>query len=148
MTPTRGRLLGLVVEGFEVHYDPDAYGTAWAVGVFSSRRIMVGPSWLILPPREKQALLLHEAAHLRGHHMLARVLFATLLFPLVWTPVGHWFGARQELAADAFVVKKGYGADLLRFLRRCPRASGGDYYPGFGRRAAAIEREIRHAATA
>jgi len=141
--PAPGRILGLVVEGFEVYYDPGTDQFAHAAGLFGTRRIVVGPRWLLLPPRQKWALLLHESAHLRAHHLLERILFATVALPLLWTPVGRWFGGRQELQADAFVCRRGYGVDMLQFLVCWPRGSDGDYYPGFARRTAAIEQRLR-----
>jgi len=104
---------------------------------FGMRRgwIGVGEGWYELTSRERHAVLLHEEAHLRGHHLLWRLL----LLPLIWTPWAKALAVRQELEADAFAAEQGYGVDLLRVIRRYP---SGHYYPTKHERITHLEAAI------
>ena len=133
-----GRLLGLVVHGVEVYYDPDTEQLAHAVGVWWRKRIVVGPIWWTLHRRERYAILLHEAGHCRRYHLEVRLLW----LPLFWTEFAARLCRQQELAADAFVAEQGYGADLLAALRRLETVPG-TFYPSHEERYAALERRIK-----
>lgn len=139
--PSAGRMLGLVVSGFEVEFDPDTEQLAQAIGVGRWRRIVVGPRWFGLYRRERYAILLHEAGHLLHHHLALRLL----ALPLYWTGFGQRFAVRQELQADAFVAQQGYGADLLAVLIKVP-VTRGPFYPDFDERTRALTRAIKERA--
>lgn len=138
-----GRVLGLTAAGFEVFYDPHTTQVAHAAGIGRWRRIIVGSAYFFLPAGMRHAVLLHEAGHLRSHHLLQRIAW----LPLCWTARARAHAAAHELEADAFVAEQGYGADLLSFVQRFDR--GGEFYPDVKDRCAALQkclRETGHAA--
>ncbi len=128
-----GRLLGLVVHGFEVYYDPNTDQLAHAAGLFRRKRLVVGPIWWNLRSRERHAVLLHEVGHCIYRHLEVRVA----LIPLFWTAWVARLAQRQELQADAFVREQGYGADLMAVLRRY-ESEQGEFYPSIDERAAVL----------
>lgn len=108
--------------GIPLRHDPDV-PLAQAHG-FGLKRGWIGVSHAFyrLTGREQRAVLLHEEAHLRGHHLIKRLL----LLPLYNTRWGMALAVRQELAADAFCARQGFGAELLAVIRRYP---SGHFYP-------------------
>jgi len=100
--------------GIEIVEDQQSEEIAEAKSFPWRKRIIVGPRWFFLPPREQHVVLCHEAEHCRRNHFLMRLL----VLPLCWTRFGTAIAHRHEYEADAFVVEQGYGVDLLRFLGR------------------------------
>lgn len=98
--------------GIPVRFDPNQKTICESRGLGFLKKVFVGPAFLAFPPREQQALLLHEVGHCKLRHLEKRIV--ALLTP--------WRTARvcreQEFEADRFAAGCGYGADLARaFLR-------------------------------
>jgi len=121
--------------GIPLRHDPTVH-LAQAHG-FGLKRGWIGVShdFFKLPAREQRAIELHEEAHLRHHHFAKRLAF----LPLYWTPWGLQLAIAQELEADAFCARAGFGAELLAVIRRYP---SGHFYPDKPRRIAALEQLI------
>lgn len=85
---------------------------------FWIKRVYVGSVYRSLTPRQREAVVTHEVAHIGGHDTLWRML--ALLFP----PVMPWLCRRQEFAADAFAKDRGYGPPLIEVLRTLPEDCG------------------------
>ncbi len=117
--------------GIPLKHDPTVH-LAQAHGIGRRGWIGVSDAFFLLTGREQRAVLLHEEAHLRGHHLVKRLLF----LPLFWTPWGMKLAVKQELEADAFAASCGFGAELLRVVRRYP---SGHYYPDKNARIAHLE---------
>lgn len=71
--------------------------------------------WEQLPPRELEAVLLHEASHIRRRHSLERLAMELLKAALWWNPF-VWLAARrlvevEEYEADSDVLASGYALD-------------------------------------
>ena len=95
-----------------IRLDPEYGGHAYTKGFWPWRRIFVGHSFVLLPDREQQAVLLHEVGHRVLWHIERRLLHR-LIFGVCTD-----YLQRQELEADAYVARRGYGADLAKVLRR------------------------------
>lgn len=100
--------------GIPVRYDASEDGVASCSGIWPGYWINVGPGWLGLPQRQKDAVLMHEAAHVRLWHIEIRML----LLPLSWMSFVQRIMDRQEEAADRFVVEQGLGVELLEVLSK------------------------------
>lgn len=111
MAPTTTNCLGIPVV-----YDVSMNTISEARGMWRWRKIFVGPAFLAFPPREQQAILLHEVGHLKLRH-LERRLFAALLL-IFWPPSLARLCVAQEFEADRFARGCGYGADLARAFAR------------------------------
>ncbi len=109
---------------------------AKASGFFFNRRIVIGPAFYGLPKRQQDAVLAHEEGHCRGWHFELRLL----MLPLFWTRWAQKLAIRQELAADAYAVQRGFGVELLHFLAH---DSGGEFYPCPALRARVLRRRIK-----
>jgi len=98
------------------------------------RPVILLPRDSVLWPRDRlEAVLLHEAAHIRRHDSLAQ-MFSLFVCALYWPNPLVWFGARAmcreaEMAADDAVIVAGvkpsaYAGELLQlaseFLARGP----------------------------
>ena len=136
--PAPGRIPDLTVDGFEVRFDPHTKQVAEARGVWRGRHVAVGRAWVFLSPAERMAVLLHEAGHLKHHHLVVRVLW----IPLFWTRWAARMAARQELQADTHCAKQGYGDDLLRFVVRCTIGAS-VFYPGFNERVLNLQQRTK-----
>lgn len=98
--------------GIPVRYDAHLKIISDSRGIWRWQEIVVGPLFTAFPPREQQAILLHEAGHCKMRHVEHRLL--ALLAP--WTIPR--LCREQEFAADRFAAECGFGADLARaFLR-------------------------------
>lgn len=86
-------------------------------GIWRWKKIVVGPPFTRFPPREQQAILLHEVGHAKLKHVEQRLLAAwkIILAPLAFARLA----VQQEHQADAFARGCGYGPDLARALARC-----------------------------
>ena len=124
--------------GIPVRYDPDTEHVACARGLWPWKKIIVGEQWFHLTHHEQIAILLHEVKHCLGFHLEIRLL----LLPLWRWGMVERLTHRQELAADAFTVRYGFGPALLSFLSR-PQRSGGVYYPTFDDRRAHLMLRIK-----
>lgn len=101
------------VLGIPVRFDARLRVISDSRGLWRWKEIVIGPAFTGFPPREQQAILLHEAGHCKLRHLEAR-LSAMLFAP--WTLFA--LCRTQEFAADRFAAECGYGPDLARaFLR-------------------------------
>lgn len=123
------------VLGIPVIFDPRITSGAEARGLWPFKRIAVGPSWYVLPPEERVAVLFHEVHHCRAMHMEARVLLLPLL--LVVPRVIERVCRRQELAADRFAAAHGWAAHLAAMLKRAGQAQT-YFYPSSDERIRAL----------
>ncbi len=117
--------------GIKVVVDPASRLIADARGFWPFKRIALGTPWFYLPERQRQAVLYHEAAHVRRWHMEKRFLALPLLFlrPLV----ARALCAEQECEADRFAAEAGLGAELAAVLKKFP-PEGGAFYPALDER--------------
>lgn len=132
--------------GVPVVFDFDSDAMARARGVWPFKRIVVGPLFLDLAPREQMAVLLHEAGHCIHLHMEQRLLW----LPLFWTERVARMAQDQEIEADAFAATEGYGAELAHVICRYHHDDG-TYYPPIEQRVDHLMKRIRerlHAAAA
>lgn len=97
--------------GIRVAYKPKAKCIAESRGLWPFQRIIVGPLFLSFPPREQEAILIHEVAHCKMRHLEARILN---LWMLVYPPLLRKLCVEQEHDADRYVRSLGYGSDLAR----------------------------------
>lgn len=117
--------------GIPVVADGASPWIADARGFWPLKRIVVGWRWFCLSEREREAVLLHEAAHCLRWHMEKRLLYLPLLF--LRPAVAKALCAKQECEADWFAAKVGYGAELAAVLKRFP-PEGGAFYPSLDER--------------
>lgn len=97
-------------------------------GIWPFKRIVVRPDFHRFPPREQQAILMHEAAHCLAFHSEKRLL------RLVLWPFGIAAYCReQEFIADRFVKECGFGADLARAFSRLS-GDAGPFHPSTAER--------------
>lgn len=150
------------VLGVACAYDERYRGLSETRGFWIFKKIVFGPAFTRLTPREKQAVLLHEAGHAKMNHAEKRIL------PMAWACVTHpvmlfrvlaardeqiakleWdrflsssgmdrFAQSQEYQADNFAAQCGYGADLAQVFLRF--GSSGNLHPSLQSR---IERLFR-----
>ncbi len=104
------------VLGIPVEYREGYGGISEARGIGRWERIVVGPKFLCFPPREQQALLLHEVGHRKLKHLEKRLRKLWLLF------ISPRSLARlcieQEYEADRFVRACGFGMELAQAFMR------------------------------
>lgn len=123
------------VLGIPTVFDPEFLRIAEARGVVR-HRIVIGPRFLRLPLDERTAILYHEAAHVLRLHMLKRLAVVPLL--LLGFDFPRRLARAQEMEADAFAARFGYGSAMARFLRRIPEIDS-IFYPSHAERVAALE---------
>ena len=109
---------GAEIRGIPVVHDPQTQDVAHAAGIWPLKRIVVGSGWFALDAPMQAAVLMHEVYHCRALHMEIR----WLLLPLCWTKWAQNIGRQQELDADAYAAKEGYGKELLHFVMLHPLA--------------------------
>lgn len=102
--------------GIPVRYDPRMARLSDSRGLGPWKRITVGPAWLALTDREKGAILLHEAGHVKLRHLEKRI---ARLWLLLWRPsrLAEYCRA-QEHEADAYAALCGYGLELAMIFSR------------------------------
>ena len=124
--------------GIRIVIDRQMTRIADSRGVWPFKRIAVGLRWFALPDKERSAVLYHEAGHCKLFHLEKRILMLIGLFvrPAL---VREWAQA-QELEADEFAAKHGYGVELLRVIERFRGESDGMFYPSFEERAQRLRR--------
>ena len=103
------------VLGIPIVYKPKLKKIAESRGIGPWKKICIGPSFFGFPPREQQAILLHEVGHCKLKHLEKRLANLWLIFrPALLAELCK----RQEFEADRYAAGCGYGADLARaFLR-------------------------------
>ncbi len=102
--------------GVRVAYDPKAKFISDSRGIGPWKKVVVGPLFLRFPPREQQAILLHEVGHCKLFHVEHRL---AKLWLLLWKPSKlRQLCIDHEYQADAFVRSCGYGADLATAFAR------------------------------
>ena len=130
-------LAGMLITGgvaawrLRSHLRPRPVGDEWFAGYRVVRNQQVATPYAAfgriylptdLPPALARTALLHEAAHLRNHHLPERLLLlvgscALWFHPLTWWYV-CWLSNAQEFEADAAVVRevpvRTYGRQLLQ----------------------------------
>lgn len=103
-------------------------------GLLRWKKIVVGPEFLQFPPREQQAILLHEVGHCKLRHLEKRLLALWRIFsPRRLAELC----IRQEFEADRFAHGCGYGPDLARAFQRV-RASDSPLHPPIAERIARL----------
>lgn len=102
--------------GVRVTYSEKQRVIADSRGLGRFRRVVVGPAFFLFPPREQQAILLHEVAHCKMKHLEQRMRSLWMVFvrPLKLRDLC----IEQEHAADRFVAGCGFGPDLARAFGR------------------------------
>lgn len=101
--------------GIPVVYDPGMALIADSRGIWRWKTIFVGPTLMQFPPREQQAIILHEVGHCKLRHVERRIL---ALWRIFWPPALLRLCVLQELQADRFAAGCGYGPDLARVFAR------------------------------
>lgn len=90
---------------------------AFAGGVIDKKIIVSKPLRKLLSPEEYNAVLLHEAGHLKMSHPIKRVILSSILRSLYILPsrkdIWRKFRLLTELAADEFAVKTGVRPAIL-----------------------------------
>lgn len=123
--------------GIPVVYDPGMSGTiSDSRGLWRWKKIFVGPSLRAFPPREQQALLIHEVGHCKMFHLERRLLWACVL--IFWPPALARYCKTQEHQADLFTAHCGYGPDLARAFMRLRSDGGGPLHPSTSERIARL----------
>ena len=125
--------------GIPICVDLGSHLMADSRGIWWWKKIVLGASWFNLESTQKQAVLLHEAAHCLKFHLEKRLLAIPLLFlrPAFATEIAM----RQEIEADRFAAERGFGVELLSVLSKF--SHGGQFYPTFKEREAALVRIIK-----
>lgn len=150
-------------EGVPVEFSPFHPHVADARGFWWNKRIVVGPTFMKLDPRTQASLLFHEVRHCKGFHIEQRVAGLVLLgLPAALLPLqiviallafgAMWFlvsklGESQELAADEFAAERGYGVELLAWIRKQGPLEM-PFYPDFETRCKELEKRIKERADA
>jgi len=129
--------------GYAVRYIAECRYVALAL-MFPVKHIVVGPSWFLLSGGEQWAVLLHEAGHLERNHFWKRLLWV----PICWTKRAERMAQLQELEADHYVIRKGYGMELLRFFTRSLSLPQGDFHPDISVRYLYVEEQLKNAQSA
>lgn len=111
--------------GIPVLYKPDLRVISDTFGFWKWKVIRVGPGFITgLRAREKQAVLMHEAGHVKLFHLERRILN---LWRAFWFPSLVAYCREQEFEADRFAAAAGYGLDLAIFFRKIERCGQHKY---------------------
>lgn len=124
------------VLGIPVYLDRGFKHVCKATGLWRWKRIVVGPLLWRLTERERQAVLIHEAAHCKLFHLEKRILWAwlALFAPRKLMEMCY----EQEYQADRYAAAAGYGLDLVAFFNKLKQGEVEvDFHPPL---AARIER--------
>ncbi len=125
-----------LLRGIPVYFDSEYPGQAEAMGIWPRKYILVGYSFMQLRERVRAAVLFHEYGHCVRLHMEKRSLVVPLMLAWVLIPtiisklrgrdtdparfLPKFFLAwtqKQELEADEFAAREGYGHDLAQMIR-------------------------------
>lgn len=107
---------------------------ARAVSAFGWKRVRVGRGFEKLSHIHRVGVLAHEMGHCHYHHTEIRILL--LLIPFMWLFL-PWVCRRQELQADRYAAKTGFGPELYDFLLQ-HGGDGGLLHPSGSDRLAAL----------
>ncbi len=85
-------------------------------GIWRFRKIVVGRAFFAFPPREQQAILMHEVGHVKMGHVRERMrhFWKIVLRPREFSAMCQ----RQEIEADRFAAMCGYAVELAQALGR------------------------------
>lgn len=149
--------------GIPVRYDLGLKVLVDSRGIWRWKEIVVGPGFFMFPPREQQAMLLHEVGHCKMNHV-AKLLWFVVRSPArlyrflecgaacaragqsdaqffeevaLRMPDVAAYRKAQEFAADRFAAACGYGHDLARAFSRV-KPEGGPFHPHPAERAARL----------
>lgn len=106
--------------GVAVYFDAkltDNYALASGIGRWA--RVRIGTPLAQLPPREQQAVLMHEIGHVKLRHMEKRLLN---LWRIFWPPSLLRYCRNQEFEADRFAADYGYRVEMMQSIMRIERA--------------------------
>lgn len=105
-------------------------------GIWRWTEIVVGRAFDYFSSREQQAILLHEAGHIKLHHGAQRIrwLWLVLFSPRRFADLC----VEQEFQADRFAANCGYGSDLASALSRLKTGSSGSLHPNSVERIARL----------
>lgn len=102
--------------GIRVVYDPTTASISDSRGLWRWKQIVVGNNFFRFPPREQQAILLHEVGHCKLRHLEKRILSTWLV---VCAPRRLMeLCVEQEFEADRYAAAAGFGEDLARAFSR------------------------------
>lgn len=105
-------------------------------GLFRWKYIVTGRTLYAFPPREQQAILLHEVGHARMNHIEKRLLRA---WQIVLWPFGFArFCIMQEFQADNFAAHCGYAVELASALSRMSTDHRASLHPAVADRLARL----------
>ena len=127
-----------VFMGVRIWFDAKVTHLAQSQGIWR-KRIVIGPTFLRLTTRQSHAVLLHEMGHIRGRHMLRRLM----ILPIFWTNYASRVARQHEFEADAFCASEGYGLDLMQVIRRLCSYQSDPFYPSVDERCARLARLSR-----
>ncbi len=122
--------------GIPVVYDPALKVIADSRGLARWKKVFVGPVFRAFPPREQQALLLHEVGHCKLRHLERRLAAALVL--IFWPPALATYCKRQEFQADLFAAHCGYGRELAAAFMRVKSVSQSPLHPPIEERIARL----------
>lgn len=122
--------------GIPVVYDPALATISESRGLWRWKKIFVSEKFLAFPPREQQAMLLHEVGHCKLRHLERRLIAAIAL--IFWPPALAEFCKRQEFQADLFVAHCGYGRDLAQAFLRVKSTGESPLHPPISERIARL----------
>ncbi len=122
--------------GIPVVYDPQMTTISDSRGLFRWKKIFIGPTLRSFPPREQQAMLIHEVGHCKLRHLERRLLAAVVL--IFWPPALARYCQAQEYQADRFAAHCGYGPALARAFLRLRSVAPGPLHPPLSLRIARL----------
>ena len=126
--------------GIPVFVDESSHLTADSRGIWPWKKIVLGISFFYLERREKEAVLLHEAAHCKKFHMERRIAAIPLLF--LRPAFANEIAISHEIEADRFAAERGFAVELLSVLRKIGGKEG-RFYPTFDERAKHLKKFIK-----
>jgi len=102
--------------GIRVVYDPNTSSISDSRGLWRWKKIIVGNNFFRFPPREQQAILLHEVGHCKLRHLEKRI--ASTWWVVIAPRRLIELCVEQEFQADRYAAAHGYGDDLARAFSR------------------------------
>lgn len=105
-------------------------------GLFRWKHIVTGKNLSAFPPREQQAILLHEVGHAKLHHVEKRLLRMWQI--VLWPAAFARLCINQEFQADFYAAECGYALDLASALSRLRTDSRASLHPAVGDRVARL----------
>lgn len=105
-------------------------------GLFRWKHIVVGKTLYGFPPREAQAILLHEAGHVRLNHVEKRLLRSWKI--ILWPAGFARLCVMQEFQADNFAANCGYAVELASAFSRMKIDDSSSLHPSVADRLARL----------